>query len=49
MRREKNSFEIKESERSPEKKNPNETDNLCDKEFKAIVIRMLTEQRERTD
>ena len=42
---------MKEQEKTPEKNNTNEREinNLLDKEFKALVIRMLTESGKRTD
>ena len=44
MRRQKNMFQMKEQGKEPER-NPNKTEinNLSDKEFKAMVTRMLTE------
>lgn len=44
MRRQKNISQVKEQEKSPEKQNPKETEisNLPDKEFKEMVIRLLT-------
>ena len=50
MRRQKNMFQMKEQDKTPEK-NPTETEtnNLPDKEFKAIVIKMLTELGKRID
>ena len=51
MRREKNLSQLKEQEKTPKKKTTNETEinNLLDKEFKALVITMLTELRKRID
>ena len=43
--------QLKEQEKTPKKKTTNETEinNLLDKEFKALVITMLTELRKRID
>ena len=44
MRRHRNLFQLKEQEKTPENTtNEIEINNLPDKEFKTLVIRMLTE------
>ena len=50
MRKQRQMFQIKDQDKVLEK-NPNETEtnNLPDKEFKAIVIRMLTRLGKRID
>ena len=43
MRRQRNLFQLTEQEKTPEKTtNETEMNNLPDKEFKVLVIRMLT-------
>ena len=50
MRRQRNLFQMKEQEKTPEKTtNETEINNLPDKEFKALVIRMLTALGKRKD
>ena len=50
MRRHRNLFQLKEQEKTPENTtNEIEINNLPDKEFKTLVIRMLTEWGERID
>ena len=48
MRRQRNLFQLKEQEKTPEK-TTTETENLPDKEFKALAVRMLTKLRKRVD
>ena len=48
MRRQRNLFQLKEQEKTPEK-TTTETENLPDKEFKALAVRMLTKLRKRID
>ena len=50
MRRQRNLFQLKEQEKTPDKTtNKTEINNLPDKEFKALVIRILTELGKRID
>ena len=50
MRRERNLPQLKEQEKNPEETtNETEINNLLDKEFKALVRRMLTELGKRLD
>ena len=50
MRTQRNLFQMKEQEKNPDKTtNETEINNLPDKEFKALIIRMLIELRKRTD
>ena len=50
MKRERNCSQLKEQEKTPEKPhNEREISNLPDKEFKASIIKMLTELGKRTD
>lgn len=50
MREKKNMFPIQEQNKTPEKElNKMKINNLLDKEFKAMVIKMLTELRRRMD
>ena len=47
MRRQRNMYQMKEQNKTPEKElNKIETSNLSDAEFKTLVIRMLKELRE---
>ena len=48
MKRRRNCTQLKRQEKTPEKIN-NETNNLPDKEFKALVIKMLTKLGKRID
>ena len=49
MKRQRNFFQWKEQEKTPEKTNKTEINNLPGKEFKALIIRMLTEYGKRID
>ena len=50
MKRQRNHFQLKEQEKNPEKiNNESEINNLPDKEFKILVINMLTELGKRID
>lgn len=44
MRKQKNMFQVKEQETKKQKKLKPEINNLPDKEFQALIVRMLTEQ-----
>ena len=51
MRRPRNTFQTKEPDKASEKNKLNETEisNLSDKEFKVMVIKMITELGKRMD
>ena len=50
MRRQRNIFQVREQDKTPEKElKKTEINNLPDKEFKQIVIRMLTDFGRRMD
>ena len=50
MKRQRNSSQLKEQEKNPEKiNNETEINNLPNKQFKTLVIKMLTELRKRID
>ena len=49
MRKQKNLFQLKEQEKSPEKQLMKQKQTVYQIEFKATVIRMLTDIRKRTD
>ena len=47
MRRQKNMLQVKEQEKSSEKELNTEMNTLSDKEYKLMIIKMLTELRRR--
>ena len=50
MRRQRNTFQVREQDKTPEKKlNETEMSNLPDREFKQRVLRMLTDLGRRMD
>lgn len=49
MKRQRNTFQMKEQDKIQEELNETDINNLSDKEFKVMVIKRLTEIRRRMD